>query len=55
MPDGKIDIKDIALAAKNFGQAAQPTDITTYIDTGSNIIYGETEHLSIIGVTRVMG
>jgi len=52
MPDGKIDIRDVALAAINFGKTAQAIDITTYLDTENNVIYGETDHLSIFGVHR---
>jgi len=51
VPDGKIDIRDIALAAINFGNN-QPEwiNITTYLDTENNIIFGETSRLSIFGV-----
>jgi len=51
VPDGKIDIRDIALAAINFGNN-QPEwiNITTYLDTENNMIFGETSRLSIFGV-----
>jgi len=53
VPDGKIDIRDIALAAVNFGKTINAwVNITVYIDTENNIIYGETTHLSIFGVHR---
>jgi hypothetical protein len=50
VPDGKVDIKDISLAAKNFGKIANWTNITTYVDTTNNLIYGETTHFSLIGI-----
>jgi hypothetical protein len=50
VPDGVVDMRDIGLVARNFGKTAQWTDITTYVDTANNIIYGETTHFSLIGI-----
>ena len=50
VPDGKVDIKDISLAAKNFGKIAYWINITMYVDTANNLIYGETTHFSLIGI-----
>ncbi len=54
--DGDIDIFDVVIAASNYGQTTPPEErfanITTYIDTENNLIYGETPHISIFGVTR---
>jgi hypothetical protein len=50
VPDGKVDIKDISLAAKSFGKTSHWVNITTYVDTTNNIIYGNTTHFSLIGI-----
>jgi hypothetical protein len=48
--DGKVDMKDIALEARHFGFTANWVNITTYVDTTNNIIYGNTTHFSFIGI-----
>jgi len=50
--DLKVDGKDIAYVAKNYGKT-QPVwiNITIYVDTANNVIYGETSHFSIFGIT----
>jgi len=48
--DGRINIIDISLAAKNFGLTSSWVNITTSVDTTSNVIYGMTTHFSIIGI-----
>ena len=50
VPDGKIDMRDIGLVARNFGKTSQWINITTYVDTANNVIYGETTHFSLIGI-----
>jgi hypothetical protein len=43
-----VDIKDLALMAKHYGQISNNwVNITAYIDTTNNIIYGAAPHLSI--------
>lgn len=49
--DNKITLKDLCIAVQHFGQTSVWTDITTYIDTENHIIYGETYHFSIFGIT----
>ncbi len=48
--DGKVDMKDIALVARHFGFTANWVNITTYVDTTNNIIYGITSHFSFISI-----
>jgi len=48
--DEKIGILDLYLCAGDFGKTAEWTNITTYVDTGLNIVRGETIHFSIIGI-----
>jgi hypothetical protein len=48
--DGKVDIRDIHIAAVNYGKTANWVNITTYVDTANNIIYGNTTHFSFIGI-----
>jgi len=49
--DGIIDIDDVIIPALHFGQTKiNWVNITTLIDTGNNLIYGETSHLSIFGI-----
>ena len=49
--DGKIDMKDYYMVQKYYGQPTGTwVTITTYVDTASNVIYGETSHFSGIGV-----
>jgi len=49
--DGIIDVFDLIKVGINFGRvAAVWITVTTWVDTENNIIYGETDHLSIFGV-----
>jgi outer membrane protein assembly factor BamB len=48
--DGVVNMKDIALVARHFGFTANWVNITTYVDTTNNIIYGTTSHFSFIGI-----
>jgi hypothetical protein len=48
--DGKVDIRDVHMAAVNYGKTANWINITTYVDTTNNIIYGSTTHFSFIGI-----
>jgi hypothetical protein len=50
VPDGKVDMRDIGLVARHFLQTSQWVNITTYVDTTNNIIYGLTTHFSIIAI-----
>jgi hypothetical protein len=50
VPDGKIDIRDIFVCARNFSKTSLWTSIMTYIDTELNVVRGETSHFSIIGI-----
>jgi parallel beta-helix repeat protein len=50
VPDGKVDIRDIAYVAKNFGATSNWVNITSSVDTASNVIYGITTHFSVIGI-----
>jgi len=49
--DGIINLKDLLAVWKDLGKSAW-TDITTFVDTENNLIYGETSHLSGIGIHR---
>jgi len=55
-PYGIIDIFDLVTCAYHYGERGNPivlwSDIATSTDTANNLIYGETSHLSIFGVTR---
>jgi parallel beta-helix repeat protein len=48
--DNKIDIRDFCTALFNYGKRSHWTDITLYVDTESHIIYGKTDHFSVIGI-----
>jgi parallel beta-helix repeat protein len=48
--DGVVNMKDIALVARHFGFTANWINITTYVDTTNNVIYGSTTYLSFIGI-----
>jgi hypothetical protein len=48
--DGKIDIRDVHIAAVNYGKTANWINITLYVDTTNNIVYGQTTHFSFIGI-----
>ena len=53
VPDGRVDIRDISYVARRFGTIGNSTNwinITTYVDTTNNVIYGITTHFSIIGI-----
>ncbi|MHA1212596.1 MAG: hypothetical protein ACTSSH_09050 [Candidatus Heimdallarchaeota archaeon] len=45
--DGDVDLVDLGYAETNFGQKSPWINITTSIDTESNMLYGETDHFSI--------
>ena len=48
--NGKIDMGDVVIALRNFGETAKWINITLYVDTTNNIIYGQTTHFSFITV-----
>ena len=48
--DNRINALDLLTALKNYGKTSQWTDITWYVDTVNHIIYGRTNHFSIIGI-----
>jgi len=52
LPDGIVNMRDIGEACRNFMNTSYWEDITIYLDTESNVIYGETSHFSMFGVTR---
>ena len=52
VPDDKVDIRDIAYVAKRFGTSSSWVNITTYVDTGDNVIYGIIVSFSIICVRQ---
>ena len=52
VPDGIVNMRDIGRAVSDFLKTGYWANITTYIDTLSNVIYGEAGHLSMFGVSR---
>jgi hypothetical protein len=48
--DGIVDIYDAIIQAAHFGQTANWVNITLYVDTTNNIIYGSTTHFSFIAI-----
>jgi len=52
VPDGIVDMRDIGFACSHFGLTSKWVNITTFIDTQNNLIYGETSHFSLIGIHR---
>ncbi len=50
VPDGVVNMRDIAFAVACFGQTSSWVNITAYVDTANNIIYGQTTHFSFIGI-----
>ena len=52
VPDGIVNMRDIGEACREFGHTSFWVDITVYVDTANNVIYGETGHFSMFGVTR---
>jgi hypothetical protein len=48
--DGKINLLDLLIALKNFGKTSQWTDITSWIDWTNHVVYGRTDHFSLIGI-----
>jgi hypothetical protein len=50
VPDGVVNMRDIAFAVACFGQTSSWVNITAYVDTANNIIYGQTNHFSFIGI-----
>ncbi len=45
-----VDMRDIEVAAKNFGRTSNWVSITLFVDTANNVIYGVTTHFSLIGI-----
>jgi hypothetical protein len=50
VPDGLVDMRDIGFIARWFGGRALWINITVYVDTVDNVIYGVTNHFSFIGI-----
>ena len=48
--DNTINGLDLLTALRNYGKKSQWTDITWHVDTVNHIIYGRTNHLSLIGI-----
>jgi hypothetical protein len=48
--DGKVELKDYYVTCKNYGKTAHWAIITTTVDTVNNLIYGTTNHFSLIGI-----
>jgi hypothetical protein len=48
--DGIINILDAIILGNHFGQTASWVNITWYVDTTSNIVYGQTTHFSFITI-----
>jgi hypothetical protein len=48
--NGKIGMGDVVIALRNFGKFAKWVNITLYVDTTNNIIYGRTTHFSFITI-----
>ena len=46
--NGRIVMGDVVIALLNFGKTANWINITLYVDTTNNIIYGNTTHFSFI-------
>ncbi len=49
-PDGVVNMRDIGFAITQFNRRSYWVDITWYVDTVHNIIYGQTTHFSFIGI-----
>jgi hypothetical protein len=47
--DGIVDIYDAITLASHFGQTTTWVNITLYVNTTTNTIYGQTTHFSYIG------
>jgi parallel beta-helix repeat protein len=52
VPDGVVNMRDIGMAANHFGCHGQWANITLFIDTANNLIFGETTHFSLIGIHK---
>jgi hypothetical protein len=50
VPDGVVDMRDVGLTARNFMDSSVWMDITSHVDTTNNIVYGNTNHFSFIGI-----
>jgi len=52
--DGVVNMKDIAYVIAYFNSRAETSwvNITAYVDTANNIVYGLTNHFSFIGIHR---
>jgi hypothetical protein len=47
--DGMINCKDLLAVSKDLGKSAW-TDITKFVDTENNVVFGETPHFWGIGI-----
>ncbi len=52
VPDGVVNMRDIGMATTHFGCQSQWINITLFVDTVNNLIFGETNHFSFIGIHR---
>jgi parallel beta-helix repeat protein len=52
VPDGVVNMRDIGMAATHFGSQSQWMNITLFVDTANNLIFGETTHFSLIGIHK---
>jgi hypothetical protein len=48
--DGTVDIYDAMILAAHYGQTASWINIASYVDTASNIVYGQTTHFLYITI-----
>jgi hypothetical protein len=48
--DGVVDIFDAVILAGHYDQTANWVNITSYVDTTGNTVYGQTTHFSLIGI-----
>jgi hypothetical protein len=48
--DGIVDIYDAIILSSHFGQTANWVNVTLYVNTTSNIVYGQTTHFSFITI-----
>jgi hypothetical protein len=48
--NNKVDLGDLAIALRNYGKTSQWVDITIYVDTVNQIVYGSTNHFSCFGI-----
>lgn len=50
LPDGVVNMRDIGFAILCFNQRSSWVDITWYVDTVQNVVHGQTNHFSLIGI-----